>query len=563
MSTKNEVLVRVRDRRWYSADCESEESSVLAAERGRSNMRENGRRNKHRAYFRFALPPSRLGVQHGTLSEYSKARKSSPARTKGFSLVVVTESSKQRILLGMKHRGFGKGMYNSFGGKIEPGENDVESACRELEEETAIIVPLDRMANSKIGTMHFTFEDNCVEMLVHVFRIDVTCDTDEKVKTDSAALFLDPSTVRGCDEITPSWFDSYSEIPLHNMFADDSVWLTLLLSSDENTTVNGWFHFKTGGQETNTILHHCVEVGLKNGSSPKPSSPKISLEKRLFHALHDRDIQSPSIKEFNEAYAFVNTVRSFFLNDTIDVVIDVAGGHGALAALFLVTSAATSAVVIDPANVGNDGVQRAWRKFFPDKHLIYRHECLRTGLPAELCAALKETSHDRILVVACHACQHLSDEIVAISCRNGVHVAVMPCCQKDLSPGSAWKSTSKNIQVPIEKTMDILLAGKAMSWVLSGRGDVRYDVRMRVIDEKITPQNRIILCRSLRDTANDEKVKRAHERLERAYRRAHNHPANTRSIQKFDRALSATSGVVLLTGFALGFGVASLLRNRD
>lgn len=42
----------------------------------------------------------------------------------------------------------------------------------------------------------------------------------------------------------------------------------------------------------------------------------------------------------------------------------------------------------------------------------------------------------RILVVACHACQHLTDETLEIACSYGVHAAVLSCCQKDLSGGS-------------------------------------------------------------------------------------------------------------------------------
>jgi hypothetical protein len=65
--------------------------------------------------------------------------------------------------------------------------------------------------------------------------------------------------------------------------------------------------------------------------------------------------------------------------------------------------------------------------------------------------------------------------------------------------------------------MDILLAGRAMGW----RNNA-YDVRIRLIDEKITPQNRIIMCRKVDangtlDRSNDV----AHKKLEQAYRKAH------------------------------------------
>lgn len=36
-----------------------------------------------------------------------------------------------RVLLGMKKRGFGQGRYNGFGGKVEKGETIIEAAIRE------------------------------------------------------------------------------------------------------------------------------------------------------------------------------------------------------------------------------------------------------------------------------------------------------------------------------------------------------------------------------------------------------------------------------------------------
>ena len=44
------------------------------------------------------------------------------------TLVFLRES--QNILLGMKKRGFGSGMWNGFGGKVEKGETCLEGAKR-------------------------------------------------------------------------------------------------------------------------------------------------------------------------------------------------------------------------------------------------------------------------------------------------------------------------------------------------------------------------------------------------------------------------------------------------
>lgn len=414
------------------------------------------------------------------------------------------------------------GMYNSFGGKfLSEEETVVDCARRELQEETNIRIERDEMEQARVGIQRYTFENDPVEMIMHVFHIELT-----KIAREYHVV--------GCDEITPRWYDDIYLVPLDNMFADDSLWLTTLLSSKEPLEINGSYHFQENCQETNTILHYYMNVQPKNSrpSSEPTATASYSLEQRLFHALHDNRIHSPSIKEFKECYAFCNGVRKVFakyrrkngrknVETHVDVVIDVAGGHGALAALFLACTSAFRAVVIDPANVGGGNVQRAWGDFIGlDKTLDYRRECLRTGLPDELEKAFKVTSPGRILVVACHACQHLSEEVLDIACRHGVHCAVMPCCQKDLSEGATWKAASKNLSIPIACIMDLLQCGKIMALG-------SYDVRMKTIDPKITPQNRIIVCRAKSDwevhdvDRRKAVVDKAHSRLELVYRKAH------------------------------------------
>ena len=113
----------------------------------------------------------------------------------------------------------------------------------------------------------------------------------------------------------------------------------------------------------------------------------------------------------------------------------------------MLVPACHTAIVIDPAKCtsGKNGVHKAWRKFWTNddshsasnhtratvKELRYRHECLRTGLRKELDWISQEAKGENVTVVACHACQHLTDETLHIASEYGVNVAVMPCCQKD------------------------------------------------------------------------------------------------------------------------------------
>ena len=91
------------------------------------------------------------------------------------------------------------------------------------------------------------------------------------------------------------------------------------------------------------------------------------MEAKLFHALHG--VSKPSLKEFNEAFAFVSAVRKGLGKEvcsSVEVVLDVAGGHGLIAYLYLLLEQSVqSAVVIDPADVvaGRRGLERAWGGF--------------------------------------------------------------------------------------------------------------------------------------------------------------------------------------------------------
>jgi 8-oxo-dGTP pyrophosphatase MutT (NUDIX family) len=209
--------------------------------------------------FPHRLPESRLGESHVTLADFQKEIQFTPSKTKEYSLIMVTEPKTQRILLGRKHRGFGAGLLNSFGGKLEPNEPILSCAVRELEEETGIRA--EERDLLKTGTLHFTIHDDPLKMLVHVYRLNVDCSKDE----NSPLFKLDPSAIRGCEEITPEWIENWHQIPLQEMFADDSLWLTTVLATSGPIYVEGYFHFEAGGQDVNSIRHYWMDV--------QPSTP--------------------------------------------------------------------------------------------------------------------------------------------------------------------------------------------------------------------------------------------------------------------------------------------------
>jgi 8-oxo-dGTP diphosphatase / 2-hydroxy-dATP diphosphatase len=125
---------------------------------------------------------------------------------KQLTLCVVTKNEK--ILLGMKKRGFGAGRWNGFGGKVEVGESLEEAAKRELIEESGII------ANNikKVGILDFEFQNDPKILEVHIFHVD-------KFKGKPTET----------EEMKPQWFNK-DTIPYDKMWSDDIYWLPILLS---------------------------------------------------------------------------------------------------------------------------------------------------------------------------------------------------------------------------------------------------------------------------------------------------------------------------------------------
>ena len=63
--------------------------------------------------------------------------------------------SDGKLLLGRKKRGFGVSKWNGFGGKIEAGEDFLQCAVRELQEETGLIAREEDL--ELVGFLVFSF----------------------------------------------------------------------------------------------------------------------------------------------------------------------------------------------------------------------------------------------------------------------------------------------------------------------------------------------------------------------------------------------------------------------
>jgi 8-oxo-dGTP pyrophosphatase MutT (NUDIX family) len=416
-----------------------------------------------------------------------------PASTKEYTLIVCLE--QHQILLGKKNRGFGKGKYNSFGGKLEKSESATACAVRELHEEAGVVTTSEYMEERKVGLLRFTFEDSDKTMLVHLYSIDLFSDE------------VDASNIVGCEEITPQFFD-HADIPYSNMFNDDSTWLPVVLQAYPGSpNFNGHFHFHPEAETINKVALAFMEYS----EMPPPTNAKDSFERRLFSDMHDADGRlTVRAKEFNESFGFVNLSRRAFENTAPDHVIDIAGGHGAIALLYLILTPARSAVVIDPADERNfHRLHAAWSKHIPPgKTISYVRDRLENALSVTVTSIQSAHPNDSILTLACHACSFLTTEVLAISAQHKVDCCVMPCCQK---PTQSMKSFAKSSKVDVGLLCDVLAAGRMEA--------LGYTVGVKLLNNASTPMNRMICCKY--GVAVKKDREQQERKLAAAYERAH------------------------------------------
>lgn len=136
-----------------------------------------------------------------------------------------------QVLLGMKKTGFGTGKIVGLGGHVEPGESDAQAACREVFEESGVVVLEQDLEDA--GLVLFDFpakpEWNMSTRLFVTRRW-----TGEPMETN---------------EIRPEWFD-VGALPLADMWQDAGRWLPLALRgqlldvtvtlNDDNETVRSF-----------------------------------------------------------------------------------------------------------------------------------------------------------------------------------------------------------------------------------------------------------------------------------------------------------------------------------
>ena len=141
------------------------------------------------------------------IEDYKKALKF-PLKDRTLCFLI----DNNRILLGMKKRGFGQGKYVGIGGKVEENERIEDAAIREVKEEIGVTLKdIERVAS-----LNFYFpyveKPEFWNQRVYVFI--------SKSWNDN---------ITETEEILPQWFTVY-KIPFETMWDDYNYWLLDMLN---------------------------------------------------------------------------------------------------------------------------------------------------------------------------------------------------------------------------------------------------------------------------------------------------------------------------------------------
>ena len=214
------------------------------------------------------------------------------------------------VLLIRKKRGLGAGKINAPGGRLEAGESPRECALRETQEEVGVIPTGVR----ERGELRFQFVDGYA-LHCHVFSAD-GC-TGAAIETDEA---------------TPQWVP-LAAIPYAEMWADDRLWLPMMLSG--RTPFRGRFIF-----DGDTMVDHVIEardpgaplfakldeLGIAHTTAAHP--PVFTVEEAKRHRVQHDGVHVKNLFLRNKKGAmFLVTVREDRPIDLKELASTIGAGH--------------------------------------------------------------------------------------------------------------------------------------------------------------------------------------------------------------------------------------------
>ena len=177
-----------------------------------------------------------------------------PQKDENFNEIVVIKTTKDgfmkylqttllliikdgKVLLAKKKRGFGAGLYNGAGGKVNAHETVEEAMLREAKEELNI-VPINYKKRAEINFDEYVKDERAL-VNMHIYVAENYEGSPEET-----------------EEMQPVWFET-SKIPFSRMFPDDSYWLPEILKGNN---VTGFFKYDIN---LNTLEHE-VNVTTEN-----------------------------------------------------------------------------------------------------------------------------------------------------------------------------------------------------------------------------------------------------------------------------------------------------------
>ena len=149
-------------------------------------------------------------------------------------LMLVQGDPIDRVLLGYKKVGFGKGKFTGIGGKVEAGETIKAAALREMTEETGVLVDEKHLLDK--GQIEFFFPAKPTwNLTIHIFLTRRWRGRPEEGR-----------------EIRPKWFET-DLLPFNQMWDDASYWYNRVLSGEK---IRASFRFKSDNETIDTYQFH-------------------------------------------------------------------------------------------------------------------------------------------------------------------------------------------------------------------------------------------------------------------------------------------------------------------
>jgi len=180
-------------------------------------------------------------------------------------------------------------------------------------------------------------------------------------------------------------------------------------------------------------------------------------------------------KELFEAWEVARRTRRLFRGGR---VVDLAGGHGLLAAIMLILDdSSSSALVVDTA------IPESASKLAAALESAWPRLAGRISYVAQSLETVQLTADD--VVVSSHACGSLTDVVIDRAIGAGARVAVLPCChnldQSNAEDLTGWIDGA--LAIDVRRAERLRASG--------------YRVWTQTIPEAITPKNRLLLGSAL------------------------------------------------------------------